>query len=279
MRMKWVIGSLGLGVLLWALPVSAGWVIDLIAQNGGHTNKQQMTFQDNKMKSVTLGENGVPENAVIFNVEAQTMTNIDYGQKRVMVGSAKDFKQMMEGAQSVMANAMKEMQTQMKNMPPGQRQMMEQMMKERMPMAAQSQDCPEPPKTEVRATGDEETIAGFATSGYDVLENGQLRSQVWIAEEITIQDEFDLAKMQQLAEALASAQPCQTRQQGGSFQNKGIWELAKQGFPARIVDKKDGDTTEIVSAEKRTVETEEFTAPKGFQTQSMKQMMKERFQQ
>ena len=282
MRMKraWLIGSFGLSLLLGPTPVSAGWVIELISHNGGHTNKLQMTFQDNKMKSVTFGEKGSPENAVIFDVEAQTMTNIDYGRKQVMVGSTTDFKKMMEGAQSAMAKARKQMEAQMKNMPPEQRLMMEQMMKERMPaMAAQPQDCPEPPKTEIRATGDQETIAGFATSGYDVLENGQLKSQVWIAEDIAIRDEFDIAKMQQLAETMASTQPCQTRQQGGGFQNKGVWELTKQGFPARIVDKKGSDKTEIVSAERQTVAAEEFIAPKGFQTQSMKQMMKEGFPQ
>ena len=267
-------------MLLGEMPASAGWVIDQVSQNGSDTDKQQMIFQDNKMKMVMFGENGAPENAVIFDVNAQTMTNIDYEQKRVMVGSATDFKKMMQGAQSVMANAMQQMQAQMKNMPPEQRRMMEQMMKDRMPaMAAQKQDCPEPPQTEVRANGDTETIAGFATLGHDILENGKLKSQIWIAEDISIRDEFDVAKMQQLAEAMASARPCHARQQSGGFQNKGMWELAKQGFPARIMNKKDGDTLEIVNAEKRTVAAEEFTAPTGFRTESMKKMMEEGFRQ
>ncbi len=269
-----VIWSLSIVTLLWTTSACAGWVIDQVSQDGASTEQQQMLFQDNKMKILTFDKSGAPENAVIFDVTAQTMTQVDYGRKRVIVGSTKDLKKMMKGAQNVMAEAMKKMQAQTQNMPPEQRKMMQQMMKDRMPAMTTAQpDCPEPPKTDVRATGEEATIAGYVTDGYDILQDGKVISQVWIAEDISVRDDFDVEKMQQLAEAMASARPCHARSDQAGFQDKGMWQLTKKGFPARIVDRKDGSEVKIIKAQNRTVTAQEIGYPTGFQIESMKNMM------
>lgn len=270
------LGSLSIVLLLWTSSAGAGWVIDQVSQDGADTEQQQMLFQDNKMKILTFDTSGAPENAVIFDVTAQTMTQVDYERKRVMVGSVKDLKMMMTGAQNVMAEAMKKMQAQMQNMPPEQRKMMEQMMKDRMPAMATAQpDCPEPPQTDVRATGEEARIAGYATDGYDILQDGKVTSQVWIAEDISVRDEFDVEKMQQLATAMASVRPCHDRSQAGqaNFQDKSMWQLTKKGFPARIVDRKDGSEVKIIKAQNRAVTAQEIGYPAGFHIESMKNMM------
>ena len=275
--MKDVVGGLSIVALLWTTPASAGWVIDQVSQSGADTEQQQMLFQDNKMKILTFGTNGAPQDAVIFDVTAQTMTRVDYKRKQITVGSAKDLKKMMAGAQNVMAEAMKKMQTQMQNMPPEQRKMMEQMLKDRMPAATTAQpDCPESSQPEIRATGQEARIAGYATDKYDILQDGKVKSQIWIAEAISIRDDFDVEKMQQLAEAMASASPCHARsgQTGQSgFTGRGMWQLTQKGFPARIIDKKNGSEVKITKAENRTVTAQEIGYPAGFQVESMKNMM------
>jgi hypothetical protein len=252
-------------------------MIDQVSQDGADAEQQQMLFHDNKMKIVTFDTSGAPEDAVIFDVTAQTMTRVDYKRKQITVGSAKDLKKMRAGAQNVMAEAMKKMQAQMQNMPPEQRKMMEQMMKDRMPATTTAQpDCPESSKPEIRATGKEADIAGYAADGYDILQDGKVTSQVWIAEAIAIRDDFDVEKMQQLAEAMTSARPCHARSdeagQSG-FINKGMWQLTQKGFPARIVDKKNDSEVKITKAENRTVTAQEIGYPAGFQVESMKSMM------
>ena len=85
------------------------------------------------MKRVMLGADGSPTHAFILNLDAETITTVDYQGRRYMSGTLQEFVQMttdmMKMAQDAlgqMGDVMARMRESMKNMPPEQRQMMEE---------------------------------------------------------------------------------------------------------------------------------------------------------
>ncbi|MBI2562471.1 MAG: hypothetical protein HYW08_08780, partial [candidate division NC10 bacterium] len=180
--MKRVVPSLG-GLVLLGLfaagEVNAGWVIEQVvrsragAAGGGDTDRQVLILSANRMKTTMLDNGGKPTAAWIMDLEAQTLTSVDYQQRSAATGMVREYAEALRGAMQAMggqmAEAMKQMQEALKEMPPEQRQMMEQMMRQSMPgggsaaPAPSAEACREP-KVEVRPTGQTARIAGFAAT-------------------------------------------------------------------------------------------------------------------
>ena len=145
-----------MSIPLGAGPASAGWVIDEetkgIEGEGRPPARHQAMLQANRMKRVMLGADGSPTHAFILDLDAETITTVDYKGRRYMSGTLQEFVQMTtdamkmaQDAQGQMGDAMAQMREAMKNMPPEQRKMMEETMRSRMPQAgAAPQECRQP---------------------------------------------------------------------------------------------------------------------------------------
>lgn len=166
------------------------------------------------------------------------------------------------------------MQARLKEMPPEQRQMVEQMMRSQMGQAGQmALECGEP-RIEVRRTGQQATIAGYPAVHHEVLVDGKLGSEVWIARGITAWREFDARKLERFAAEMAKLAGCLGQRQQRA---QAAWQAAAEGYAVRTVDRSGGvtSTTEVVKAESRAVPAAEFQPPAGFARKTLREMMEE----
>ena len=298
--MRLVSRSLACLMLLALLPApeaSAGWVIEQVvrsragaAAGGGETDRQILTLSANRMKTTMLDKGGKPTAAWIMDLEAQTLTSVDYEQRSAATGTVREYAEALRGAMQAMggqmAEAMKQMQEALKEMPPEQRQMMEQMMRQSMPgggaaaPAPSAEACREP-KVEVRPTGQTARIAGFPATRYDIFEDGKFTEELWVSKAITAWREIDPKKLerfgQEMAKALEALPGCgrNRARQAGADPYDPAWKLAAEGYAVRTVDHgaAGGAVVEVVKAESRNVQVAEFQPPAEFKRESLKELM------
>lgn len=275
-----------LGVLAAAAPASAGWIIDQVMRGGGsdETHRQRMFLQSNRLKTVSLEGPSVTQ-AVVMDLDAQTITQIDYKARTYTTATAKEYAELMrQGLEKMgetmgqMQGQMKELEAQLKNLPPEQRQQIEAMMKQAQGAQRQTaqpklkpEDCA-PEKVEVKRTGKNMSVAGYDAIGYQVFANGKLDSEVWIAPAITAAREIDPQKLERMVSEMMKAMP-QCPPRGQMFGADPVWKLMKDGYPVRSVEKEGGTVTEVVKAESRSLGAAEFQAPAGFARKTLKEMM------
>ena len=270
---------------LGAGPASAGWVIDEEAKGvegeGRPPVRHQAMLQANRMKRVMLGADGSPTHAFILDLDAETITTVDYQGRRYVSGTLQEFVQMTtdamkmaQDAQGQMGEAMAKMREAMKNMPPEQRKMMEETMRSRMPQpGAAPQECRQP-KVEVRRTGEEVTIAGYRAAQYEVLADAKLESEVWVARDLTAWRELDAKKLQRFGTEMAKIARCAPGQSRAGFGHDQSMQLAIEGYPVRTVSKSGGKvTSEVVKAATRALPAAEFEPPAGFTRRGLRDMM------
>ncbi len=280
-RYRVVAWSILVSVLAWTGEASAGWVIDQVVKGGAEGARQQVSLQSNRMKTLMLGEDGAPFAAFILDLNAETITQVDYNKKHYITTTVQEFGQMMTGVQQVMsghmASVMKEMQEQMKDMPEEQRKLVEQMMRSHMPQTeSDSQECVEP-KIDLKKTGEEVTIAGYPAVRYDVLTDGKPESEIWVAKGMTAWREMDPEKLERFAAEIAKLAPRCGRAQGqrGFVADDPSWKLVNEGYPVRTVHRGGGSsvTVEVVKAESRTVPMAEFQPPATFTRKTIRELL------
>jgi len=275
-----------LGVLALAAPASAGWIIDQVTRGGGADDKypQRMFLQSNRLKTLTMDGAKVTQ-AVVMDLDAQTITQIDYSQRTYTTATATEYAEMMRQgfekmgeAMGQMQSQMKELEAQLKNMPPEQRQQMEAILKQAQGAQRQAaqpklkpEDCASE-KVDVKRTGKNITVAGYDATGYQVFTNGKLDSEVWIAPAITAVREIDPQKLERMVREMMKALP-QCPPRGQMFGADPVWKLMKDGYPVRSVDQDGGYVTEVVKAESRSIGASEFQPPAGFARKTLKEMM------
>lgn len=260
---RFMAGVIAAAALTWASPGSAGWVIDETAK-GGAGGRQQVMMQANRIKSVVF-EGGKPVSAFVVDLDAQTLTQVDYKERYYFTATVQEYVQTFRGA---MSGVMKEMQEALKGMSAEDRKVMEQM----MPQQAQP-DCREP-RTELRKTGQQTTVAGYPATRYDLLEDGKAASELWIAKGITAWRELDGKKLERFMAQMAKLAGCPgqgRRVASGADQS---WKLAGEGYPVRTVERRGGTMVEVVKAERRAIPAEEFQPPAGFARKSLREVMK-----
>ena len=267
-------------------PASAGWVIDQVARAGGadDRHRQRLFLQQNRLKTVIMDGANVT-NAVVMDLDAQTITQIDYKERTFTTATAAEYAAMMRQGFEKMGEAvaqmpahLKEMEEQLKSLPPEQRRHIEAMLRQAQAAqrqqaapAAKAEDCV-PDKVEVKRTGSTVTVAGYEAAGYQVFANGKLDAEVWIAPGIAAAREIDPQKLERMMREMMKAMP-QCPPRGQMFGADPMWKLMKDGYPVRSVDKNGGGVIEVVKAESRSLGATEFQAPAGFARKTLKEMM------
>jgi hypothetical protein len=259
--------------IAWTGPAFAGWIIDQSVKSQGDESKQQIAMQANQMKTLMLNPEGKPEMAFVVDLNNDTVTQVNYRERSYTTAKVQEYAQMIQAA---MKNAKSALDEALKDLPAEQREVMEKMMRSRMPQAgAKSKACAEP-RIEMRKTGQKATIAGHQSINYEVLADGKTESEMWIAKTITAWKELDPKKLEhvmtELAAAAPSCGPNQTRQAG--FGRDNAWKLANEGYAVKTMDRSGtGTTVEVTKAEARALPASEFHPPAGFTRKDLSEMM------
>lgn len=161
-------------LLLLSSPLFAGEVISIINKDLTRENAKEETmrflFSDGYMKMTNSDDSDM-----IFNSSAKNMTVITHSDKSYMIldqSTASNVKSEMEKA----------MEEAMANVPPEQRAMVENMMKQRMPaMVGPQQPQMEVQETEIRKTGRSDTISGYDCEYYEAFRGDQKEGEYCVA--------------------------------------------------------------------------------------------------
>jgi hypothetical protein len=257
--------ALAVAALALGPPASAraGWVIEQVVKGDGPPARVLITMQSNRMKTVNLAPSGAPQVAFILDLDAQTITQVDYDGRQYSAGTVQEFVQVTQKARQQAsgqaAAALERMKSQLEQLPPEQRRQIEAMLRQQ---ASGQEECQEP-RIETRRTGQHGTVAGYQAVRFDVLADGAPQSEVWVAKDLTAWRELDRQKLERLSREMARAGGCSA--QAGRLGSDPSWHLAAEGYPVRIVSSGAGrETVEVVKAESKNVPAAEFQAPAGF---------------
>ncbi len=266
-----VFGSIIVGIA-WTGQVSAGWIIDQSVKTQGNESKQKIAMQANQMKTLMLNPEGKPEMAFVLDLNNETVTQVNYRDRAYSTAKVQEYAQIIQDTIKSATSALDEA---LKDLPPEQREMMEKMMRSRIPQAGAKPEACVEPRIEMRKTGQQATIAGHPSISYEVLANGKPESELWIAKSITAWKELDSKKLERLMTELTALNPGCGAEQTGFGRNK-AWKLANEGYAMKTVDRiGGGSSVEVTKAESRSIPASEFQPPAGFTRKDLSEMMKQ----
>lgn len=269
-----------LGTLRWtalclATPAWAGSVIEMESRALNAATEELGTVvisvEGEALRMDTNGLGG-DSGTMLFNGAANEMTAVDHASRQYFVIDEAAL-QSMAGQ---MGAAMREMEAALAELPPEQRAMAEQMMKQRM--GGMGAGMPEKPAPTVVRTGDDETVNGYDCEIYEVSENGRLINELCVAAWGDIEGGREFADgmkrmagfFEQMRETFAKAGAPNMMQASDNV----LAHLEEMdGFPVRSRTY-EGDTlideTTIVSSESKSLEDEIFAPPADYRQQSMR---------
>jgi hypothetical protein len=226
---------------------------------GGQATTTQIQMDKDHIR-VESRSNG-DESAFVFDSPKQIARMINISKKTYTEMTKAEMEQM--GGQ--INSAMAQMQEQMRNLPPDQRAIMEQMMRGRgMPGAAAA-----PPKVEYKQTGTDK-VGQWTCTKYEGSVGGQKTTEVCTvdAKELGMAPaDFEAAR--QLSDFMKAMMP----QSGDTpFVNGTTQDQGFSGVPVRRTAYRNGaveSATEITEVRKQAFPASTFDAPAGFRKEAM----------
>jgi hypothetical protein len=244
---------LAVALLLGPPSAEAGFAI---VDDAGH----QTLLSGGRLKMRPAGAGGV---AMVLDVRRARMWVADAGRRVVWEGTVEQYCQEMRGA---MARVRDEMDTrmaeQLKDMPPAQREQMQQMLR---PMGRAGAPAGPPPAVTIERTGDTEEIARFPTRKYRVFSNGRPHEELWLTTDAPLLRELDAGAA---PDTFGRMSACMTGM-AGSEQPEATPEFRKlyaEGWPLKVVYFGDDGTvaSTVLKVEPRDIPETEFTPPTGY---------------
>jgi hypothetical protein len=199
---------------------------------------------------------------VIFRADKQVVWVVEKGKGQYTEITKEQLKQVGEQLQGAMAQIKEEM----KNLPPEQRAMVEQMMQKQMPKA----ESPKPTQPRTYVKGDKtETINGHPCALYNAMRGDKKEQQIWVTDWKPLGlDPKDMAVFDQLGEFMKDAVGPLTKTLSIGLDQKyadAASPDALPGVPIRVVTPTEkGDTVmEIKKIAREDIAPASFEVPQG----------------
>ncbi len=219
----------------------------------GQRSRESTTYlQGKKIRTETEGriwvldfEKGM---LITINPKAKTFTEM----------SLKDLKQAQKQAMQWMSGLRKQMEEQMKTMPPESREAMQKKL-DALPPGLFGEE--KPVKLTVKPAGKKEDVNGFSCEVYEVYEDGTLTTRYWLASSVSTQA-FDTYQ-KELSEWLEGMGPL------GANRLKEWAYIRDKGFPIKVVRVKPiagkiSFNREVLKVEEKSLSEDLFRPPKGY---------------
>jgi hypothetical protein len=252
---------------IMALPAGAGTeVLMEVDQGMGTKGPSTLAIQDGKVRINAGATSSDSNNVMIYDSQSDAMIVVDHSDKTFMVFDA----QAMNQIQAQMAMVKKQMEQQLASMPAEQREMMKNMMQNRMPGVFVEQA---PVSKIMQKTGKTETIAGYQCEVTDLLSAGVK------TRELCVTDWDDISNHQEISTAMLGMMRFFDRMMETLTQNLPInkempfAELEKLGgFPVKMSAFEGGklkETSQLISIKDKKYAADFFSVPKGYKKREM----------
>jgi hypothetical protein len=251
-------------LVLAATPASAQGVVMVMRQVSGAQTTTSQTQMDRNHVRAEVQANG-ESNAVVFDGSADVIRMINLSRKSYTEMSRADVQQMQQQLSGMMAK----MEAQLKNLPPEQRKMFEDMMKGRGGMPGGAATPPAAPRMTYKATGNDK-VGQWACTRYDGYNGAEKVTELCTVQPSAIGlNESDFAAMKQMAEFMKALVPDAAAQ---FSVNTTVAEQGFAGFPIRHVSFRNGkpaDSTELLEVRREAIPASAWEVPAGFSRQQM----------
>lgn len=258
MRLQKPVAMLTFALCTLLAPLAqAGWVI---VDEGGN----QTSLSRGRLKMSPKESHGV---SMSLDIGRARMWVADANKKAYWEGTVEEYCQAMR---TTMAGAMADMEKQMaeamKDMPPAQREQMQQMMKQMRGGGAPGGPAP---KVTIEKTSQVDTIAGLPARKFRVLSDGKLYEEMWLTTDPALLRELEMAKA---PDTFGRMSGCMASMAGGP-RPEGSDEFRKlygEGWPLKVVYYGGGEAspgpagTTVTKVEPRDIPEREFSPPAGF---------------
>lgn len=239
-----------IALALLMLPTSAlaGWVFTEQADDDGEQEK--IFIQAGKL-AVGQSENAIQ---TVFDTKSGQLLLINHQSKTYWQGTPQEMK---SGMSSAMDAAIAQ---QTKDMPPeqaAQYKAMMQAMKEQMTNKPAGQ-APRP-KVGVAKEGDGGKVAGYDTVKYAISQDGQVVAWYWVAPDLDLSDEFDMANMLEMMDGFNPEPDYST--------DPALIAVFEKGYPLKVVELDQGQENVIeqkAAVEEKNLPAALFQAPAGY---------------
>ena len=221
-------------------------------------------------QSLKMGVAAGDENSnqeMIFRGDRREMIVVDHDDRSYFIMDEATLKELAAKLNEVTAM----MEQAMANVPESQRAMVENMMKQRMPQQAAPREA-----SELRKTGDSDTINGYPCVRYELWRGGLRVSELWVTDWSNIDGGPETtAAFQEMSEFFKEMLDSIPQFAGGSEVANAAFEHMKEmnGFPVVTREFADDGSLErmvrLKSATRQTIDPAVFEPPAGYKRKDM----------
>jgi hypothetical protein len=257
--------------VLLAAPAFAGVVYEIETKD--HTSSPERVFdaemvvEGRSLKMGVEGGKGGANNDMIFRGDRREMIVVDHDDRTYFVMDEATLKELAAKLNEVTAM----MEQAMANVPESQRAMVEKMMKQRMPQQAAPRVA-----SELRKTGDRDTINGYPCVRYELWRGGLRTSELWVTDWSNIEGGPETTEaFQEMSEFFKEMLDSIPQFAGGGGVADTAFEHMKEmnGFPVVTREFADDGSLErmvrLKSATRRTIDPAELEPPPGYKRKDM----------
>lgn len=258
-------------VLFLATCASAGVVLEIETQDHRlNESGTVLAVVDGKnLKMIITSGGDQDKNEMIFRGETREMVVVDHDDKSFMVID----EAMIDSIGVKLSGYEAKMREALKDVPPEQRAMVEQMMKGRMPPQA---TAPARPKIEFRNTGERDTQNGYPSDKYEATIDGRKTQELWVTDWDNVDGGGDAAEaFQAMADFFKQMRDSMPRFGVDEDADDNPFEHMREmgGFPVLTYDyASDGSfasESSLRSSTQRAVAAAEFEPPSAYKRREM----------
>jgi len=251
----------------------AGWVME---ETDGST-----TYLGKGMIKAEHSNEGV-NIAHIIDTNKNLITMVDKNRKIFGSGTPDEY---CNATKSFVKDMLEQM---LAGFPPEQRKMWEEQMKQaqQMPKSAPIENMHKP-VVSIKKTGSNDVIAGHKTDKYTVNVDGDKYHEIWIASDISMDDEMKKLRLDKFHLMMNRMEKCMNSSEeemgmmADPLDSPEYKKLTEKGFVMREVNytggfsgPEDDERKEVVSLEKKSISASEFKIPAGYKKVPIKEMFK-----
>lgn len=257
--------------VLMATPAFAGVVYEVetkdFSSSPARVFDAEMVVEGRSLKMGVEADKGGTANDMIFRGDRREMIVVDHDSRSYFVMDEATLKELAAKLNEVTAM----MEQAMANVPESQRAMVEKMMKQRMPQQAAPRET-----SELRKTGDRDTVNGYPCVRYELWRGGLRVSELWVTDWSNIEGGPETTQaFQEMSEFFKEMLDSIPQFAGGGEVADTAFEHMKEmnGFPVVTREFADDGSLErmvrLKSATRRTIDPTAFEPPTGYKRKDM----------
>lgn len=245
----------------------AGWIIQQVISSTspqGPTNQRIYStnyFSKDRFKAVQ------DSSILIINYNTGRISVSDRTRKLYWSGTIDEY---INGIRDYMAQAKRDMEVSMKNMPPEQRRAVEEEMRK-------SRGPTKVGRVSIEKTSDRQTIAGYRATKYNVYLDENSHQEIWISEDLDISKDMDMKNIQDFQNRISGAVGSVYSDQAAGVERSSEYQsLFEKGYPLKIVHVVGQSRGTIVVTDVRETDLadREFEVPEGYRRTTLQEVIR-----